>query len=169
MSRWARPPISGFTLIELILVIVVMAIAALMAVPMLGSAGPSKLGSAARMVAADLQYARDLAVTYGSNYAVQFDTSASPQYYQILDRTGQVIRHPVTKSDYSVVFSGTALDGVVLADVDLDGTSKVSFDGLGSPFNGTGQPLNKGVIRLEMNGFSQAVIIEPVTGYIRAE
>ena len=60
----------AFTLIELIVVIVIMAIAAVLAVPMMSSAADMQLQAAANMLAADIEYAKNLAVSRQKNHAV---------------------------------------------------------------------------------------------------
>jgi prepilin-type N-terminal cleavage/methylation domain-containing protein len=71
MSR--RRQRAAFSLIEILLVISIMAIVAGLVLP---SADPSihdQLQSAARIVAADLAYARSLAVTHNSSYRIDFE------------------------------------------------------------------------------------------------
>lgn len=65
----------GLTLIEVMLVIAVMAVLVGLAIPSATPAVGEQLRSAASIVAADLDYARSLAVTYGSDYRLTFDTT----------------------------------------------------------------------------------------------
>jgi len=157
---------SGFTLVELLIVLVILGISAALAIPMISSAGSTQIRSAANMIAADLEYAKSMAITRGQSYSVVFDKLS--ERYRIEDASGNVIAHPVKKGfNYEVDFrNDSRLDKVDIQDVDFDSTSEVSFDYLGSPHNGSGAPLNRGVITLEGGGKTIRVNVEPVTGFI---
>jgi prepilin-type N-terminal cleavage/methylation domain-containing protein len=157
----------GFTLIELMVVIVILAIAAAVVVPMASSAGSMQLRAAANMVAADLEYAKSMAISRGQMYSVVFYKTT--ETYQVVDQqTGIVIPHPVKKGfNYIVDFrSDGRLSQVDIADVSFDLSSGVIFDYLGSPYNGGGAPLNNGVVTLQAGGVTKTVRVEPVTGFI---
>jgi len=157
----------GFTLIEVIIVVVIISIAAAIVVPMMSSAGSLQIRSAANMIAADLEYAKSMAISRAQRYSVEFDKIA--ETYRVLDQAGNVIGHPMKKglNNYVIDFKNDGrLDRVDLADANFDGTSKVTFDYLGSPWNGSGGPLNSGVVTLQSGNATKTVRVEPVTGYI---
>ena len=148
----------GFTLIEILIVIVILAIAAMTAIPMMGSAASVQIRSAGNMIAADLEYAKSLAISKGQNFWVVFDEGA--ESYSIVDQDGNTISHPVKKGfDYVIDFQDEGLGRVEIADADFDGASQVQFDYLGSPDNG-------GTVHLQAGDMSATVSVEPVTGYI---
>jgi Tfp pilus assembly protein FimT len=157
-------------MIEILLVVVIIAIAAMLVVPMFSSADSMQLRSAANMLAADLEYAKSMAITRGQNFSVEFDEAADS--YSIKDQNGVVIAHPVKKGfSYVVNLQDERLAQVdiVDADFDPDSQSTITFDNLGSPYSGTGvNPLNSGVITLQTKGTGAAISveIEPVTGFI---
>jgi len=156
---------SGFTLIEVLIVVVILAIAAMTAIPMMSSAGSVQIRSAANMVAADLEYAKSMAIARGQNFSVVFDKNTDS--YSIKDKTGNVIAHPVKKgSNYVIGLRDKGLDKVDITDVDFDGTSTVKFDYLGSPYNGNNNPLNRGIIKLQAGSITITITVEPVTGFI---
>ena len=66
-------PGGGFTIIEVILVVLIIGIAAAVVVPMVSSAGGMQIRAAVNMVAADLEYAKSMAISRGQPYSVVFD------------------------------------------------------------------------------------------------
>ena len=160
---------AGFTVVEILIVVVIVAIAAMVAVPMMSSAGSMQIRSAANMIAADLEYAKSMAISRQKIHAVVFDKST--ESYRIEDANG-IIDHPVKKGfKYVINFSNDSrLNKVDITDVDFDPDSEptITFDYLGSPYSGTGitNPLNSGVISLQAGGASVTISVEPVTGFI---
>ena len=151
----------GFTLIEILLVVVILTIASLTAIPMLSSGAGMQIRSAANMIASDMEYARSMAISRGQNYEVVFNPSA--ESYSIEDSDGNVIDHPVNVgSPYTVNFqTNRSLNRVEIESTTLDFDSVV-FDCLGSPESITSSK----VINLSAGDMTATVTIEPVTGYI---
>ncbi|MHC4322847.1 MAG: GspH/FimT family protein [Planctomycetota bacterium] len=159
----ARDPLrgisSGFTMIELTIVIVIIAIAALAAIPMMSSAASIQIRSAANMIAADLEYARSMAISRGQNHSVVFNKD--DDNYKIVDLNGNVIQHPVKKGfTYLVDFQNESrLNRVDITVADFNTDQIVIFDCLGSPDSG-------GTVNLQADGTTKTITVEPVTGYI---
>ena len=123
-----------------------------------------QIRAAGGVVAADLEYAKSMAISRGQIYSVVFD--AANEQYQIEDSNG-VIDHPVTKKPYVVDFASDArLDRVEITAVNFDSTNTVKFNYLGSPFNGGDTDLNSGTVTLQAAGLTRTVTVEPVTGFI---
>jgi prepilin-type N-terminal cleavage/methylation domain-containing protein len=154
-----RSTSSGFTVVEILIVVVILAIAAMMTVPLATSAAGMQVRSAANMVAADLEYAKSMAISRGQNYSAVFDKTSDS--YRIENQDGDIIPHPVKKGfDYAVDFrNDRRLNKVDIVDADFNSTSRVAFDCLGSPDNG-------GMITLQAGGTTIRVAVEPVTGFI---
>jgi prepilin-type N-terminal cleavage/methylation domain-containing protein len=169
-TRQVCAPCSGFTLVEIIIVIVIIAIVAMTAIPMMTAAASMQIRAAANMVAADLEYAKSMAISKGQSFSVVFDETN--ERYQIEDQGGSVVPHPVKKGfNYIVDFandSRTNKVDIADADFDPDSSSIITFDYLGSPYSGSGtaKPLNGGVISLQAGNWGRTIAIEPVTGYI---
>ena len=158
MAAKAGCAVRGFTLIEILIVIVILAIAAMTAIPMMGSAASVQIRSAGNMIAADLEYAKSLAISKGQNFSVVFDEVA--ESYRIVDQDGSTISHPVKKGfDYVINFKNEGLGRVDISDADFDGASQVQFDYLGSPDKG-------GTVHLQAGTTTATISVEPVTGYI---
>lgn len=156
----------GFTLIEIVIVVVIIAIAAMVAIPMMTSAAGFQIRSAANIIAADLEYAKTIAISRGQSFSVVFDKVT--ESYRIEDQDGAIIAHPVKKGfDYIIDFQNDSrLNKVDIENVDFDATSEIKFDYIGSPYNGAGNPLNSGVISLRAGQMTATINIEPVTGFI---
>ena len=91
MILWDKRPMSaryGFTLIEIIVVVVILAIAAMLAVPMLSTAADTQLRTAGNMIAADMEYARSMAISRQQNYSVVFSSAGNS--YEVRDGVGVV-------------------------------------------------------------------------------
>ena len=118
------------------------------------------------MLTADLEYAKSMAISRAQNFSVVFDATADT--YRIEDQYGNVLPHPVKKGfNYVIDFQNDGrLKKVDIVSVDFDSTSKITFDYLGSPYNGTPGPLNNGVVNLQAGGTSTTITVEPVTGYV---
>ena len=149
---------NGFTLIEIIVVIVIISIAALLVIPMMSSAGDIQVRAAADMIAADLEYAKSMAVSRQKTYRVIFDTAA--ESYRLADATGITITHPVNAGKlYAVNFKNDSrVSQVNIYSVSFAG-SQVVFDYLGSPSSG-------GVVTLKGGGRTVTVSVEAGTGFI---
>ncbi len=154
----------GFSVIEILVVLVILAIVAMVAIPAASSAGGMQLRSAANMIAADLEYAKSMAITRTQDFSVVFD--CSNESYRIENPDG-VIPHPVKKGfDYIVNLPAAGLDKVDIVDADFDSAGTVKFDYLGSPHNASGGPLGSGVITLRASGATITITVEPVTGFV---
>ncbi len=149
----------GFTLVELLIVVVILSIVALTAIPMMSSAASIQIRSAGNMIAADVEYARSMAISRGQYFSVEFDKNADS--YRIVDQNSNVIPHPVKKGfTYVVNFRNESrLSRVDITNANFNTTQKVTFDCLGSPDNG-------GSVNLQAGGVTTTITVEPVTGFV---
>lgn len=167
-----RSFLRGFTLVEIIMIVVIIGIIGLLAVPMIGSAAPMQLRAAANKVAADLEYAKSMAISRQRYYSVEFNDSN--ETYYISNSTTPRIDDPMTGKDYLVNFSADSrISNVDIDSVDFDSQSSITFDYLGSPFAGVGtsSDLIDGTagITLTAGNAQIKVLVEPVTGFVSIE
>jgi prepilin-type N-terminal cleavage/methylation domain-containing protein len=159
----------AFTLVEVIMVVVIMAIAALLAIPMISSGADFQLRAAANIIAADLEYAKSLAITKQDNYSIIFD--ADNESYEMHDSNGDVVDDPVRASGgIAVDFANDSrFSQVDIETVSFDSTDTVIFDYLGVPYNGSSNPLSSSAIVLKAGDHTITVTVAPVTGYVTIE
>jgi prepilin-type N-terminal cleavage/methylation domain-containing protein len=153
---------NGFTLIEIIIVVVILGIISLIAIPMYSSAAGIQVKTALDMITSDLEYAQNLAITNGTSYSVVFD--AAVESYKIIDSDNNVIANPSKPgSNYIIDFtSDIRLSKVKIASASFGSASKVKFDNLGSPDNG-------GKVIIGAEGHTAVVNVQAVTGYVSIE
>lgn len=159
---------SGVTLLELMMVIAILSITAAGVMPLMSLGGQAQVHSAADSLAVDLNYARNLAITRAQVVSVRF--YPDQELYQIEDADGQVITHPVNRKQYQVSLpADERLSRVNIVNASFDSTSLVRFDYQGSPYNGSGNPLNSGMVTLRADSETRIVAVEPVTGVISVQ
>ncbi len=169
---------AGFTMIEIMIVVVILAVAAMIVVPALSSAADMQVRSAANAIAADLDYARGLAITRQKNFWVVFDAGAESYtiwWHDPSDATDKIIKNPLTNQNFTVdIDADSRLSQVDIdaADFDGDADNAVTFNYLGAPFAGigaaAGNELIGGTITIQDKNaaFKLYVHVEPATGYV---
>ncbi len=148
-STVARRPISGggFTLIELIAVMVIVAIMAAAAVPSLEAMSGTRSAMAGKQLLRDLTFARQYATATGAPVWVVFDSGA--ETWSVLaedpDNPGRagatILVDPATGRSYIERLGVGSMTGVGIASVDFDADAEVGFDWLGRPLSSSEAPL----------------------------
>ncbi len=168
----------GLTLIELLLTLAVLGILAAAIIPQLTADLPERLDAAAQVVAADLDYARALAVANNSTYRVTFQP-AQNQYY--LRHSGAnplfnaLPRSPFRQNDDPVDQQSTRLADLPLPEPGVRLVGLVAMQGAGQAathieFKALGETTSKyeSVVWLSCGKGSSrryiSVHVNPVTG-----
>jgi prepilin-type N-terminal cleavage/methylation domain-containing protein len=155
-----RARIRGFTLLELVAVLLVVAILAVVAVPLLTGTQSITLPAVKAQVVSAIRYTQSLAMTRGQRYRINFTAST----YQITDMGGAPIVQPSTASTAPVSVSPAALGGY---DPPLTG-AYVAFDSKGVPYVGAAAALGAtATIVITSGGDSATITISPETGSVR--
>jgi len=138
----------GFTLVELVLLMVLLAFIAVVVMPRIGDLTGSRAVAAARKLQADMAYAQELAMTQHIRYRVYFNLAPAPapQGYAVVNdangngtwgETGEFARDPSTGGSLSVTLNTGNYGGITLTSIGFT-PSYVEFDTLGVPYaNGT--------------------------------
>jgi prepilin-type N-terminal cleavage/methylation domain-containing protein len=129
----------GYTLVEVLVVVVILGIAGVMVAPSIGQAGIFQIQSAVRVIVADITFAQMDALGYQEQRAVYFDVDANE--YTLIQVDGNIIdadndalydpKGPAQR--YRVSLDEEVYGGTVIESVDFDGNSTLIFDEIGGP------------------------------------
>jgi prepilin-type N-terminal cleavage/methylation domain-containing protein len=172
----------GFTLMEVMAVLVIMGILAAMIVPQLAPSDDLTTQAAARTLVADLLYAQNLAIATGGTSKVYISfttaTTGSSGGYSIYSAQPftSPVTNPTNNKPYTVTYSSETANGlsnVQLESLNLDNSANtvLAFDSLGEPYACTtsGTPValaNTGTITLQCGQQEVTLSIEPDTGIV---
>jgi prepilin-type N-terminal cleavage/methylation domain-containing protein len=145
----------GFTLIELVIVIVLIGIIAAFVAPKLGDVTSTKAGSFADKLRSDIRYAQNLAMSQNLRYRVYFNTAPSPNpgYAVVNDangngtwgEVGEVALDPAGSGNLSITLNAGQYAGITFSAVGFSG-NYIEFNSLGIPFDNAGAlTVNKNV------------------------
>ena len=161
----------GFTLIELVAVMILTAILAAASIPALTSLNQSREAGAAANMYRSMTFARQYAVATGNRTWVVFNVGGNSWSVLMEDplapgRSGaSLMTDPASGQDYVETLNSDTTVGVSLLSAAFDAGSEIGFDWLGRPLNATENELAAtGTVTL--TGTHQ-VTVEVDTGHIR--
>ncbi len=163
----------GFSLIELVAVMVVVGIIAGTAVVSLSSTTGTRSAMAARQLQRDMTFARQRAVATGTPSWLEFDTTNHDWTVWVEDPSNPgrgnalVLSDPATGENFVQLLNTGQFVGVTLSTVDFDSEDWVGFDWLGRPLKKTGEvtPLPTADGTVTFSGGDQ-VTVNKDTGHI---
>ncbi len=172
-SEKSRAGVRGFTLVEILVVIVILGIVSAMVIPQIGSRDDLRCAASARVVMSDLIYAQNLAISGQRTIYVRFTSTG----YGIYDTpTGTTpILHPINRSAFTAIFGSggtTGLTGSAISSTSFDGATVVAFDELGAPYsynsvaNSHTALTAAGAIVIASGSYQLRIEVEPFTGEI---
>ena len=162
----ARPPAFAhrtFTLVEMLIVIVLVAIAATLAMPMLADTDATRLQAATRLLVADLAFAQIESITHADDpCVVTFDSVNASYTIAKSSAPGTPITEPITNQPYVTQFgSGRAseMTGVTIQGYSLGGDSQIAF----GPYGETDQTTTA-TITLQSGTLTMTIQIDAESG-----
>lgn len=162
---------SGFTLVELVLVLTLLGIMSLAAIPAILNTGGPTTDGAARKLVSDLSYARRLAQNRNGIYGISFEPVNDRYTVYVYDPTTNTttpITDPLTRMPMTVDFQVLpGLRGVDIQNPNFQGGTEARFDPQGRPADANGVLLTAaGSVVLSDGGVSRTVSVQPNTGEV---
>lgn len=147
----------AFTMIELMVVMVILAIASALAVPYIARSDSFAAQGAARALIGDLLFAQNDAISQQQTRRVIFDLNN--QTYRLADGASQTLEAAWLGGNYVVSFGqGTQWPNVRIQSVSFT-SARLDFDDLGTPSEG-------GTVELTAGGERYVITVTPLTGRI---
>jgi len=165
ISRHRR---GGFSLVELILVVLVIGIVAGLAAPMFGQTSTTRLREAARLLAADLAFAQNESITHADDpRLVVFDTTNHQYHIAAASDPDTPITNPVTRHPFVTRFGegrAAQLNGVTIQSLSMDGDTDATGDRVAFGIYGQTDQATDPTITLACDGAAITVTIHASTG-----
>lgn len=152
----------GFTLIELVFLIIILGIISVVISISIGDINSTKLNSAARRLASDIRYAQQLSLTKQVRHGVIFTANSYTVFEN--DNTADPARNPQGGADFVISFTTGEFAGIAIS-TSLPG-SVVKFESNGRPLDGTNAALTGATnqVTLTYSGSPKSLTITPETG-----
>jgi prepilin-type N-terminal cleavage/methylation domain-containing protein len=170
---------TGVTLVEMVLVVAVLAVAATLAIPMSEPAGDAAAASAAGDVAQAVRFAQREAMRTGSFHVAEINPATQTiRVYRLTDTgavSGVKVNHPFDKLEYRISLAGKAPHVRITSSVftyGADRTVDVAFSPDGTPLRYvTGQLPSAalsadGSVGLQAGAAQRTVLVDRTTGRV---
>jgi len=154
----------GFTMVEMLTVVVIVGILSALTVPMMGDTSQTKLIAAANQIAADIGYAQIESISHADDLRLMVFDIEKNTYYIASASEPAGINNPVGNVPYIISFGSGAnkqLNGVTLSSISLNGDDRILFGVYGQLDQATAAS-----ITLACDGYQITLLVEPSTGEI---
>lgn len=163
----------AFTLVEVVVTLVVIAILMIAGINILAPSNSIKLGLAAKKLTADLDFARSSALSLGQWHSVSFEVDPLNIYsvHQTSAAGDIIIENPAQPGRNFIINLNNDFAGVKIQGVSIGGQKIVKFSPLGTPYTseaGTALTVT-GTITLEYSGQTKTITVAPNTGRISSQ
>ncbi|MEM9415531.1 MAG: GspH/FimT family pseudopilin [Planctomycetota bacterium] len=161
----ARRKRNAYTLVEVLITVTIMGLAAAVVVPNMLHGGTLGVQAGARMIVADTLYAQNEAMAQNEVRRVFFNPTGNSYTVQHYDTTAAAWvadQNPVlggnATTNYIIDFdTDSRFQGVEIVSADFGGETWVEFDDLGNPSSG-------GTVRLQFGQYRYEIRIAPFSG-----
>ena len=150
----------GFSLLELVTVLLMVGILSVFAAPRLFTVQSITLPAVAAQMISNIRYAQSLSMSQGQRYRVNFTATT----YQITDMSGVPIVQPVTANTGAISVSPATLSGYNPPLIN----NYVAFDTKGVPYTGASATLAAtATITLTSGSDASSITVMPETGRVK--
>lgn len=169
---------SGYTLVEMLLVVLMLGIAGAMVIPHTGQAHVLRIHAAVRTLVSDITFAQTDALAYQQRRAVIFDEQSNTYTVAevLVSSGGDVTYVPLYRAgtqngQYIIDFDVDGFDGARLRQADFDGDPIIIFDEIGAPVldGASDQAAGLGSVYIEGSMTTFRVDVLPYTGQVRVQ
>lgn len=151
---------SGFTLVEVLIVMVVGLILAGVMVPSVSSLGDQRVAADVQVLAADLELVQARGIATGQLHRVLFDLQSST--YRIESPPGSILDEPLTKRPWVRVLSSASSQGSQIVALELGGDNALILGASGLPDSSVR-------VSMEVGAFQASVEMSDVTGEVTTQ
>lgn len=176
MSKHARHSVirrTGYTLVEMLIVVTMMGLAAAIVIPSLASANTMKVQGALRMIVADITVAQSDAVAFQQNRAIIFRFNSDNSRYLMCEATG-ITPDSTTGIIQRRYFGGENFGmASITSTTGLAPNNTLVFDALGGPVkDGSGGAIvPAGTAQINISGSNEnwRINVEAFTGRVTVQ
>jgi len=164
----------GFTLIELVLIILIISILSAWIVPKFGTfINEIKISGASKKLVNDIRYAQSRAATSQSCHRLSYTGATAYEVRNMgmacpASGSGTLIKDPLTQGNFTVDLNRLEFSGVLFTLPTGLGGDYVEFDSLGNPYDGGGLLATSKNVVLTAGIQSKTVTIQSRTGQVQA-